>query len=49
MFEDGSVSMSDTEQLEAAEKIVGHILSVKEYRLQSTMFCWNFKSLVQKK
>ena len=29
MFEDGSVSMSDTEQLEAAEKIVGHILSVK--------------------
>lgn len=31
MFEDGSVSMSDTEQLEAAEKIVGHILSVKEY------------------
>ena len=31
MFEDGSVSMSDNEQLEAAEKIVGHILSVKEY------------------
>ena len=31
MFEDGSVSMSDAEQLEAAEKIVGHILSVKEY------------------
>ncbi len=31
MFEDGSVSMSDAEQLKAAKKIVGHLVSVKEY------------------
>lgn len=30
MFNDGSISMSDNEQLEAAEKIIGYMLSVKE-------------------
>ena len=30
MFDDGSVSMSDNEQLKAAEKIIGYMLSVKE-------------------